>query len=80
MQNTIASGEIIEGGIGYNYAIIRVVSKAENISCMFEKFENGTYTTALPTTTQGLTTPKPEEGDVKEWGKIDDETKLSEYV
>ncbi|CAG9798241.1 unnamed protein product [Chironomus riparius] len=86
-EDSVASGEITEGGIGYNFATVKIIAKAENISCLFEKFENGTYTTLLPTTTSLLTTTslptttttlKPEEGEIKDWGKISDETKLSE--
>lgn len=83
-EHSIESAEIIDGGIGFNFARIKLIAKAENISCLVENYENGTFTTALPTTTTNLlttitnlpTTPNP--GDVKEWGDINDETKLAE--
>jgi hypothetical protein len=93
-EDTIERAEMIEGGIGFEFARIKLFAKAENISCMVEKYENGTYTTTLPTTTTALlttttnlptttdlptTTENPGEGDIKEWGEITDDTKLSEY-
>lgn len=83
--DTIDSGEIVDGGIGFNFVVIRVTSKTENISCLIENFENGTYTTLLPTTTilpttlnpttSNPTIPNPEQGD-REWGKTDNDTKI----
>ena len=90
-EHSIESAEIIEGGIGFDFVRIKLIAKAENISCLVENYENGTFTTALPTTTTNLpitttsllttttnlpTTLNP--GDVKEWGDINIETKLAE--
>ena len=44
-ENTVESGEIIEGGIGYDYIKLIVISKQNYLSCQFNLFENGTEIT-----------------------------------
>jgi hypothetical protein len=77
-DRTVETAEILEGGIGFNYLNFKVVGNRNFLDCSFYLFQNGTYTTALPTTTSSSTS-KPNEEIVMEWGEVNDDTKLAEY-
>lgn len=50
IENSVESGHIIDGGVGFNYVIVRVTSRENFLSCMVETFRNGTLhtTTSVP--------------------------------
>lgn len=62
-NNTGALAEIINGGIGYNFADFNLVGHSNFISFMFEAYEN--YTSSL------ITSTKIPDTIVKEWGTVD---------
>jgi len=42
-NNSVATGEIIEGGIGFDFVKLKVVAHANFIDYLVTLFENGTY-------------------------------------
>ncbi|CAG9798240.1 unnamed protein product [Chironomus riparius] len=72
-NNSGAVGDIIEGGIGYNFTIFKLVGHSNYMSFVMEGFENNTN----PTTTPASSTLEPDRV-VLEKGNTDEETKLIE--
>ncbi|XP_070495193.1 uncharacterized protein [Chironomus tepperi] len=77
-DGTIASGEIIDGGLELNYVTVRVISNSYYLNCLLEAFRIGEYTTSVSSTTNNIiTTEKPDEV-VMDKGNTDEEIKLVE--
>lgn len=77
-DGTVANGEIIQGGIGFNYVTVRVTANSYYLFCLLEALVNGEYTTSiLSTTSKDATTEIPDEV-VMEKGNTDEENKFSE--
>ncbi|XP_070495194.1 uncharacterized protein [Chironomus tepperi] len=66
IDDTIESGELIAGGIGHTFLIMRVIAYANYLNCLIERFENGTYDPPIP------------DRVVMDQGNTDEDTKLNE--
>ena len=43
VNDTVASAEITEGGVGYDFFTFKVVARANFLDIKFHLYENGTY-------------------------------------
>jgi hypothetical protein len=65
-ENSVASGQIVGGGVGFNFVHIRVASVASYLHCAIDSFRNGTLMT---------TTPAPDYY-VQHWGTVHSDSVL----
>jgi hypothetical protein len=74
LNNSGAIGDLLEGGVGYDYVIFKLVGHTNYFHFIIDAYEN--YTSSLlPITTRAVP-----DGTFKEWGTVDYASKMIEYV